>query len=73
MSLKQSVAVIRGDGIGIDVTEATLQVVEKAMAQVGDCALEYNDIAAGAGYYKEHGIDIEPGGEEKAGEEQDGA
>lgn len=68
MSLKQSVAVIRGDGIGIDVTEATLQVVEQAMAQVGNCALEYHDIAAGAGYYKEHGIDIEPGGEEKAGE-----
>ena len=68
MSLKQSVAVIRGDGIGIDVTEATLQVVEQAMAQVGDCALDYNDIAAGAGYYKDHGVDIEPGGEEKAGE-----
>lgn len=68
MSSKQNVAVIRGDGIGVDVTDATIEVMECAMAKVGNCSLQYNDIMAGAGYYKKHGVDIEPGGEEKAGE-----
>jgi len=61
------IAIIRGDGIGIDVTEATLSIVEAALAKIGDLRLSYNDIAAGAGYFAETGQDIEPGGEEAAG------
>jgi len=62
------VAVIKGDGIGVDVTDATLAVIEAARDVVGEFALSYRDIRAGAGYYRETGEDIEPGGEEAAGE-----
>ncbi|MEP1209261.1 MAG: isocitrate/isopropylmalate family dehydrogenase [Rhizobiaceae bacterium] len=62
------VAVIKGDGIGIDVTEATLQLVDAALQKAGAEPLAYKEIEAGAGYYREHGVDIEPGGEEAAGE-----
>ncbi|MBE9640723.1 isocitrate/isopropylmalate dehydrogenase family protein [Salipiger mangrovisoli] len=63
-----TVCVIKGDGIGIDVTDATLVVVNAACARVGCAKPTYIEIKAGAGYYAEHGIDIEPGGEERAGE-----
>ncbi len=62
------VAIIRGDGIGIDVTDATLAVIDAARARVGGFDLEYREILAGAGYYADNGIDIEPGGETAAGE-----
>jgi 3-isopropylmalate dehydrogenase len=62
------IAVIKGDGIGVDVTEATLRVVDAAMAQVGGITLDYDEIGAGAGYFAAHGIDIEPDGETRAGE-----
>ena len=62
------VAVIKGDGIGVDVTDATLQLVDAALKKCGAEPLEYQEIQAGAGYYRDHGIDIEPGGEEAAGE-----
>lgn len=62
------VAVIRGDGIGVDVTNAALQVVAAVQGHVGGFDIATSDIAAGAGYYLEHGVDIEPGGEEAAGE-----
>lgn len=68
MTVKQDVAIIRGDGIGIDVTNATIEIMDVAMAKVGDCGLNYHEILAGAGYFKAHGIDIEVGGEEKAGQ-----
>ena len=62
------VALIRGDGIGIDVCDATLAVLDAARRCVGGFTLDYRDILAGAGYYAEHGVDIEPGGETAAGE-----
>ena len=62
-----SVAVIRGDGIGVDVTDATLALVDAALTRAGGAPLHYQDIAAGAGYYKETGSDIEPDGEAAAG------
>ena len=61
------IAIIRGDGIGIDVTDATLAVVEAARELRGGFQLEYRDILAGAGYYADTGSDIEPGGETAAG------
>lgn len=61
------VAVIRGDGIGIDVTNSTLAVLDAVQKRVGGYALSYRDISAGAGYFRETGLDIEPGGEEAAG------
>ena len=62
-----NIAVIRGDGIGVDVTEAALAVIEAARERVGGFGFRYTDIAAGAAYYKETGDDIAPGGEEVAG------
>ncbi len=61
------IAVIRGDGIGIDVTDATIAVLCAAQKRVGGFSLSHRDIAAGAGYFRETGLDIEKGGEEAAG------
>lgn len=66
-SSNYQIAVIKGDGIGLDVTEATLAVIEAARAHVGGFSLSYRNILAGAAYYKETGKDIESGGEEVAG------
>jgi 3-isopropylmalate dehydrogenase len=66
-SSKLQIAVIRGDGIGVDVTDATLAIVEAALAKTSNIRLDYNEIAAGAAYYRETGRDIEAGGEEAAG------
>ncbi len=62
------IALIKGDGIGVDVSEAALAVAEAAVAHVGNCALTVEETRAGAGYFAETGQDIEPGGEEKVGE-----
>jgi 3-isopropylmalate dehydrogenase len=61
------VAIIKGDGIGIDVTNATLEIVAAALSATEAAPLDTFHIAAGAGYFRDHGIDIEPGGEEAAG------
>ncbi|MEM6618315.1 MAG: isocitrate/isopropylmalate family dehydrogenase [Pseudomonadota bacterium] len=61
------VSVIPGDGIGVEVTEAALAVVDAALGTQG-VALTYQTIAGGAGYFQETGKDIEPGGEARAGE-----
>ena len=61
------VAVIRGDGIGVDVTDATIAVIEAARRRVGGFALDYEDLLAGAAYYGETGRDMAPGAEEAAG------
>lgn len=62
------IAVIKGDGIGVDVTEAALAVTDAACARAGLPAPQRAEIAAGAGYFTETGQDIEPGGEARAGE-----
>ncbi len=68
MTQSLRVALIKGDGIGIDVANAAIAVVDAALACVGAPALVYDEITAGAGYFAETGVDIEPGGEERAGE-----
>lgn len=62
------IAVIDGDGIGVDVTASAFDVIGAATEVVGGFGLERNDISAGAAYYAKHGCDIETGGEERAGE-----
>ncbi|MGP9568971.1 isocitrate/isopropylmalate dehydrogenase family protein [Halomonas sp. AOP5-B2-8] len=59
------VALIKGDGIGIDVAESAVSIVDAALTQVGAPGLEYFEVLAGAGYFSETGRDIEPNGEEK--------
>jgi 3-isopropylmalate dehydrogenase len=67
MTNRLSVALIKGDGIGIDVAEAAIAVANRAVAQVGLPEIHYDQILAGAGYFKDTGRDIEPGGEKRAG------
>jgi 3-isopropylmalate dehydrogenase len=66
-SSKLQIAVIRGDGIGVDVTDAALATVEAALEKTANIHLSYTEISAGAAYYRETGRDIETGGEEAAG------
>ena len=61
------IAVIRGDGIGVDVTDAAIAVMEAARRRVGGFTLDYQDLVAGAGYFRETGRDIAPGAEASAG------
>lgn len=62
------IALIKGDGIGIDVAEAAMRVAQTACEKAGAPALAINEIRAGAGYFQESGMDIEPDGEVRAGE-----
>ncbi len=62
------IALIRGDGIGHDVINAALAVMEKALSLVGQPMPILDEIHAGAGYYAAEGIDIEPDGEIRAGQ-----
>lgn len=61
------IAVIKGDGIGVDVTDSAIAVIEAARNRVGGFRLDYQNLLAGAAYYKETGRDIAPGAEEAAG------
>lgn len=61
------IALIRGDGIGIDVANAAKAVVDRAVSHVGLAPFSYDCIHAGARYFAETGRDIEPDGEERAG------
>ncbi|WP_035899451.1 isocitrate/isopropylmalate family dehydrogenase [Labrenzia sp. DG1229] len=61
------IALIKGDGIGVDVAEAALAVVEAALRRTGQTQPHYENICAGAGYYKDTGLDIEADGEQRAG------
>jgi len=54
------VAVIEGDGIGVDVTEATLAIMAVALEKAGQAPLQRREIQAGAAYYHKHGLHIEP-------------
>ncbi|MFK7876130.1 MAG: isocitrate/isopropylmalate dehydrogenase family protein [Paracoccaceae bacterium] len=62
------IAVIAGDGIGPDVTQAALAVADAAVKLAKAPKLTRQPIAAGAGYFEQTGQDIEPGGEEAAGQ-----
>ena len=67
MASGPALAVIRGDGIGGDVTDAALAVVEAALKGAGAPSRVCDDIHAGAGYFAETGRDIEADGEQRAG------
>lgn len=66
MTQKTNIALIPGDGIGQDVTEATTSVVDLAIKRCGISPLNYDLIHAGAGYFAESALDIELDGEERA-------
>ena len=60
------IAVIRGDGIGTEVIDAAIAIIEAACVRVGGFELNYEELAAGAGYFQETGRDIAPGAERAA-------
>ena len=62
------IALIKGDGIGIDVAEAAIATVEAACARTGLAPPAVEETIAGAAYFKETGQDIEPGGEKRVGD-----
>lgn len=68
MSRQAHIAAIPGDGIGVDVCAAAIEVCQASLAQVGAPRLSVTQISAGAAYYQETGRDIEENGEERAGE-----
>ena len=55
-----SVALIKGDGIGVDVVDAAVAVAAAASERVGGFSITYEELAAGAGYFRETGRDAEP-------------
>ena len=61
------IASIPGDGIGVEVTEATFSILENVQKKTGGFTLNPEQIYAGAGYYAETEQDIEADGEERAG------
>jgi len=65
--MSATISLIKGDGIGVDVSNAAIALVNQAIARCGLGPLIINEIDAGAAYFAETGMDIEPGGEEKAG------
>lgn len=56
-----SIAVIPGDGIGVEVTQAAFAVAEAAITRIGNFTLLQQELKAGAAYYRETGQDAEPG------------
>lgn len=62
------IALIPGDGIGVDVTRATQAVIAAVQTRVSGFSIDYREIEAGAGLFAREGIDIEAGGEVAAGE-----
>lgn len=68
MKHKTTVALIRGDGIGQEVADAAIEIVDKAIIKCGAPPLQYDSILAGADYFAQTGKDIEPDGEKRAGD-----
>ena len=67
MAASPRLAIIRGDGIGGDVTDAALAIAKAALTSVGAISFICDDIDAGAAYFASTGHDIQPDGEERAG------
>ncbi len=61
------IAVIRGDGIGVEVIDACIEILDAAGAKVGGYRLDYLDLRAGAGLFQETGEDISAADFEAAG------
>jgi len=49
------IAVMAGDGIGLEVMAPCLDLMKAACARVGGVTLRYEAVEAGASYYREHG------------------
>ncbi|HEY5833065.1 isocitrate/isopropylmalate dehydrogenase family protein [Streptomyces sp.] len=61
------IALLPGDGIGVEVTAQAVQVLE-AVGRLTGLRLDFDEIPAGAAYYREHGRDWPEGSEERCAE-----
>lgn len=52
------IAIMAGDGIGPEVMDACLEIVEAAVAKSGGPGLKYIDAPGGAEHYRDHGDDL---------------
>lgn len=59
MSRTYSIAAIPGDGIGIEVTEAAITVLE-AVAKCGNFSIKTENLPWGSAFYKETGAFLPP-------------
>ena len=55
-----NVATFPGDGIGPDVIESAIQIIKKASTRVGNLNINLDYIEAGAKYYQNTLMDLEP-------------
>ena len=62
------IAVFPGDGIGSEIIDVCLKVLEKVEKKVGGFHLNFEILSAGAAYYLETGVDITDENMRKAGE-----
>ena len=62
------IATIHGDGIGKDIVNSAISIVDLASKITVGFKCEWNMIKAGAEYYSLTGKDVEPGGEKKVDE-----
>ena len=62
------IAVIPGDGIGTEVTEATLAVLDAVQRRINGYHLSYTKLMAGAAYYSDTEQDMEASAELRAGQ-----
>ena len=60
MSKRFNIAVLPGDGIGVDVTEAAVRVLRQVEAELTDVAFDLGEHAVGAGEYLKHGDPLPP-------------
>ncbi len=56
--IKKEIAVLPGDGIGPEIMESCISVLDKVQAKIGGYSLSFNHINAGANNYKNTGTDI---------------
>jgi 3-isopropylmalate dehydrogenase len=63
-----NIAVIKGDGIGVEVTDGALEVLNLVINMGLGFALNFKEFQAGAEYYRKSGMDIEPDAEETVGD-----
>lgn len=56
MSSSINIAVLPGDGIGIEVMEPCLAILKAVTAKLGTISLQFDTYQAGAIHYREHGV-----------------
>lgn len=59
-----NIAVLTGDGIGPEVTSPTLDILNKAACRVGGFSLNFQNVLAGAGHYRDTGESLPAAGME---------